>query len=344
MGERDDIRLTPVSFTNIEGWTADDHAAALVAFARGAAAAASPALSVLMQRAATANGGDARAFFEAAFDAFEIGSRDSGFFTGYFEPEVDGSPTETRAFRFPLHRRPPDLVEIAPGSVSGLDPALTFARRAGGGMAEHPDRGAIAGGALDGRGLELVWLADAADAFFIHIQGSASIRLPDRSRMRVGYDGKSGHPYTAIGKVLVESGALTREAATMQGLRAWLAAHPGEAGSVMARNRSYVFFRAMPASQDEPGPHGAAGVPLTPWRSLAVDHALHAYHAPVWIETTLPDGSPCRRLTIAQDTGSAIVGPARGDIFFGSGDAVGEIAGAMRASGRFIVLKPKGAA
>lgn len=348
MGERDDTRLTPVSFTDIEGWGGDDHAAALAAFARGVAAPAAAALAALMTKAATvaatADGAKARTFFESAFDAFAVGPDGSaGFFTGYYEPEVDGSLTETPVYRFALHRRPPDLVEIAPGSAPDLDPALTFARKTAHGFAEHPDRGAITAGAIAGRGLELVWLADPADAFFIAIQGSAAIRLPDRSRLRVGYDGKTGHPYTAIGKVLVERGALAPEAATMQDIRAWLAAHPGEAGAVMAHNRSYVFFRAMPAAPGDPGPRGAAGVPLTPGRSLAVDHAFHAYHLPVWIETTLPDGSPFRRLMIAQDTGSAIVGPARGDIFFGSGDAAGEIAGRMRAGGRFIVFKPKGA-
>lgn len=347
MGERDDTRLTPVSFTDIEGWSGDDHAAALATFARGAAAPATPALADLMTQAAaiaaTADGAAARAFLESAFGAFEIGPRDAGFFTGYFEPEVDGSLTETPVFRFPLHRRPPDLVEIAPGSIPGLDPALSVARKTTDGLVEHPDRGAIAAGALAGRDLEFVWLTDPADAFFIAIQGSAAIRLPDGTRLRIGYDGKTGHPYTAIGKVLVDMGALTAEAATMQDIRAWLAAHPDKAGAVMARNRSYVFFRATDAADDDPGPQGAASVPLTPGRSLAVDHALHAYHAPVWIETSLPDGSSYRRLMIAQDTGSAILGAARGDVFFGSGDAAGDIAGRMRASGRFIVLKPKGA-
>lgn len=348
MGERSDTRLTQVSFTDIEGWSGDDHAAALAAFARGASAVASPPLARLMKQAtALAAGADdavGRAFFEDAFDALAAGTGGSaGFFTGYYEPEVDGSLTETPVYRFPLHRRPPDLVEIAPGSVSGLDPALTFARRADGGMAEHPDRGAIAAGALDGRGLELVWLTDPADAFFIHIQGSAAIRLPDGSRLRVGYDGKTGHPYTAIGRVLVDMGALSHDAASMQDIRDWLAAHPVEGHAVMARNRSYVFFRRMPAGDDDPGPRGAAGVALTPGRSLAVDHGLHPYHSPVWIDTTLPDGTPYRRLMIAHDTGSAIVGQARGDIFFGSGEAAGEIAGRMRASGRFIVLTPKAA-
>jgi membrane-bound lytic murein transglycosylase A len=137
-------------------------------------------------------------------------------------------------------------------------------------------------------------------------------------------------------------GALTRDDATMQGIRAWLAAHPDEAGTVMARNRSYIFFREAPIADDRLGPIAAAKVPLTAMRSLAVDRLLHTFHSPVWVETTLPDGTPFRRLTIAQDTGTAIVGPARGDIFFGSGAEAGQIAGRMRAGGRFVLLMPKG--
>jgi membrane-bound lytic murein transglycosylase A len=136
--------------------------------------------------------------------------------------------------------------------------------------------------------------------------------------------------------------ALTRDEATMQGIRAWLAAHPDKADAVLARNRSYIFFREAPIADENLGPIAAAKVPLTAMRSLAVDRLLHTFHSPVWVETTLPDGTPFRRLTIAQDTGSAIVGPARGDIFFGSGAKAGEIAGGMLAGGRFVLLMPKG--
>jgi membrane-bound lytic murein transglycosylase A len=201
-------------------------------------------------------------------------------------------------------------------------------------------------GHLDGRGLELVWLADPVDAFFIHVQGAARIALADGRTMRVTYAAKTGHPYTAIGRVLIEQGALTRETATMQGIRAWLAAHKDDAhgdaaAAVLAHNRSYIFFREAPVSDPALGPIAAAKVPLTAGRSLAVDRLLHTFHTPVWIETMLPGGEAFRRLTIAHDTGSAIVGPARGDIFFGSGAAAGAIAGAMRSGGRFVVLLPR---
>jgi membrane-bound lytic murein transglycosylase A len=161
--------------------------------------------------------------------------------------------------------------------------------------------------------------------------------------MRVTYAAKSGHPYTPIGRVLVETGALPKGGATMQTIRAWLAAHPGEAAGIMARNRSFIFFRE--ASVDDPalGPVAAAKVPLTAGRSLAVDRLIHSFGTPVFVATTLPGGAAFRRLMVAQDTGTAIVGAARGDIFFGSGDEAGKIAGAMQAGGRFVVLMPRAA-
>jgi membrane-bound lytic murein transglycosylase A len=348
-------RLRPLTFADLSGWTDDDHAAAFAAFRKGASvlrdhppkqrglgadpAALAAALADSMNMPAAVTNGDARAFFEQGFAPFDVAPAGSnGFFTGYYEPIVPGARTPSARFRFPLYRQPPDLVEVTPGEIPGLDRAFRFARRTGAGYAEFPDRQAIMEGALVGRGLEIAWLADAVDAFFIHVQGAARIALEGGGAMGVTYAAKSGHPYTPIGRVLVEMGALTRDEATMQGIRSWLAANPDQAAKVMARNRSYIFFRETPVADDASGPIAAAKVALAAGRSLAVDRTLHAFHSPVWVETTLPDGAPFRRLTIAHDTGSAIVGPARGDIFFGSGDAAGEIAGAMRAPGRFVLL------
>ncbi len=272
------------------------------------------ALAALLARAASVSSANARAFFEAEFTPFAIPS--AGFFTGYYEPEVAGSLTRSAEFTVPLRRPPADLPE-------------------------ERDRAAVMAGALDGRNLELVWLRDPVDAFFIHIQGAARIALPDGRTMRVTYAAKSGHPYTPIGRVLIEKGALTRETADMAGIRAWLAAHPAETPAILAANRSYIYFREAPVADASQGPIAAAKVPLMANRSLAVDRLIHTFHTPVWVETTLPSGAAFRHLMIAHDTGSAIVGPARGDIFFGSGDAAGAIAGAMRASGRFIVLVPR---
>jgi len=264
----------------------------------------------------------ARDFFEREFCAFRVRPAEGGgFFTGYYEPEVIGSRVRTDRFTVPLYRPPDDLDA--------------------GGTPYH-DRRAIESGALVGRGLEIVWLESAVDAFFIHVQGSARVRLIDGGVLRLSYAAKSGHAYTPIGRVLRERGALPAGGVTMGSIRAWLAAHPAEAREVMWANRSFIFFRESECLAPEEGPLAAAGVPLTAGRSLAVDRTIHTFHSPVFVETVLPDGTPLRRLLIAQDTGSAIVGPARGDIFFGTGDKAGAIAGAMQSAGTFWLLAPAG--
>jgi membrane-bound lytic murein transglycosylase A len=346
--------LEPTSFDALPGWAADDHAAAFRAFRRGAAVLAahppkSRALGIdagllagALRRAeslpADLAAAEARHFFEAHFVPQRM-VPPAGFFTGYYEPVVDGSRRRSDRFPVPLLRPPADLVEIEPGSVPGLPPDFRFARRTPAGLAEHPDRGAIMAGALDGQGLELVWLSDRIEAFFIHVQGAARIRLAEGGEMRVTYAAKSGHPYSPIGKALLARGVAPP--VTMQVIRSWLAAHPDELPAVLATNRSYIFFREAAVDDPSLGPIAAAKVPLSEGRSLAVDRLLHAFHTPVFVATTTPDGAPFRRLMIAQDTGSAIVGPGRGDIFFGSGDAAGEIAGRMRAEGGFFVLAPR---
>lgn len=350
--------LQPVAFAALPGWADDDHAEAFRAFRLSAAQAVnSPpktrALGIdgealaAIARVALALPADpgseaARVFFERHFEPLE---GVEGFFTGYYEPEAEASRSAEGRFRTPLLQPPDDLVEIdETAPPPGLEPGLRFARRAAAGYEPFFDRGAIMAGALDGRGLELAFLADPVDAYFIHVQGAARLRLIDGSLMRVTYAAKSGHAYGAIGRTLIERGALPPGGVTMQSIRAWLAAHPDEAADVMATNRSYIFFREAPVDDPALGPIAAAKVPLTAGRSLAVDRMLHTFHVPVWIDTRVPlDGglSPYRRLVIAQDTGSAILGPARGDIFFGSGDAAGAVAGRMQAKGRFVTLAPK---
>jgi membrane-bound lytic murein transglycosylase A len=351
-------RLTPLAFGDLHGWADDDHAAAFAAFRSGAAVIAEnppktralgvdgAAITAILAQAAALptrlSAEEARAFFEASFAPFEIGPpAGAGFFTGYYEPEVAGSLVPTPEFAVPLYRVPDDLVEIAPGEATKLDPSFRFAHKIPRGYSEYADRAAIVGGALAGRNLELVYLRDAIEAFFIHVQGAARIVLPDGRTMRVTYAAKSGHPYTPIGRIIADRAGLPRETVTMQTIRTWLADHPAEAPEVMAQNRSFIFFREAPVADASLGPIAAAKVPLVAGRSLAVDRLQHAFHSPVWIETSLPSGDAYRRLMVAHDAGSAIVGPARGDIFFGSGDQAGAVAGAMRASGRFVVLMPQ---
>jgi membrane-bound lytic murein transglycosylase A len=356
-----DFTLVPVGFDALPGWADDDHVAALKALARGAAiigthppkqrlsGISGEAVAATLLAAAARADADAtaaRRFFETTFLPHEVRpSRGRAFYTGYYEPVVSGSLIRSGDFAVPLYRVPDDLVEFDQSDPPpGIDPALRFARKSAEGLVPFFDRAAIEAGALNGRGLELVFLADPVDAFFIHIQGSARIRLTQGGEMRVTYAAKSGHPYTPIGRVLIERGALPQGGVSMASIRAWLAAHPDEAPAVMAANRSFIFFREAPVEDAALGPVGAAKVPLTAGRSLAVDRLIHVFHMPVWIETALPGGAPFRRLMVAQDTGSAIVGPGRGDIFFGAGEAAGAIAGTMQAGGRFVLLVPRTAA
>ncbi|MGH6922279.1 MAG: murein transglycosylase A [Propylenella sp.] len=350
--------LRAVAFSEILGWNEDAHADAFVTFCAGAQLIAetppkSRGLGIdgtALQRIARAaldflprDDRGAREFFERNFVPHCIEAR--GFVTGYYEPEVDASLVKTKRFGVPLYRRPDDLVDVSETErPAGWGPDMRFARRGEGGLTLYFDRAAIEDGALAGRGLELAWLEHPVDAFFIHVQGSARLRLSDGATLRIAFDGKSGHAYTSIGRLAVERGLLPRDAADKDSLEAWLKAHPEKGRALMRENRSFIFFRATGQSEAE-GPLGAAGVPLTPGRSLAVDRMLHTFHTPVWVNAPeLPDieqaGRPFRRLMIAHDTGSAIIGRARGDIFVGSGAAAGSVAGRIRHDASMIVLVP----
>jgi membrane-bound lytic murein transglycosylase A len=348
--EANGLRLVPISFDRVPGWADDDHAPALRAFRASCAIItaspreAAPGLIAMCARAETAPASAARAFFEANFTAHSIVDGSRGFLTGYFEPVVRGSRVRTPTFRFPLHRRPPDLVNLVDEAArAGAGTNLTHARRLPDGKtAPYATRAEIESGALDGQGLEIVWLSDPVDRFFMQVQGSGRVRLDDGSTMRLGYDGKTGHPYTSIGRVLIDDGIMRAQDVTLQSLGTWLRANPKRARDVMWRNQSYVFFRDMGAAG---GPVGALGSKLTPGRSLAVDPRYHPLGLPVWVvsETLRTTGDkPFRRLMVAQDVGSAIKGPQRGDIYFGSGAAAGAKAGRTKHAGQFVVLLPRG--
>jgi membrane-bound lytic murein transglycosylase A len=356
-----DVRLEPLAFTDLAGWAEDDHAAAFKTFRRTCAtvSAGEPGLRPAqtpdpgLQRvcaAALALAADRRTaknFFEDHFEPAQvIPPSGQGFLTGYFEPEYAGSLEPTVAFRTPLLARPDDLVTVGQGeTLPGLDSTLQAARRTDAGYEPYPDRAAIEDGALGERAKPIVFLESPVEVFVIHVQGSARIRLPDGGVIRVAYAGRNGHPYTSIGKILVEEGRIPLVEMSLERLTVWLKAHPEAAQAVMRRNRSYIFFRRADEIAPEDGPIGGAGVPLTPGRSLAVDRAIWSYGLPVWLDGDLPlaqgGTEPLRRLMIAQDTGSAIVGPARGDFFFGSGPEAGTRAGLLRHPVRFVVLRPK---
>jgi membrane-bound lytic murein transglycosylase A len=353
-----ETRLEALRFSALQGWAEDDHEAALAAFRRSCAAilegrealrSAQPASEELKGScrlaADPARTGRARAFFEGAFLPFEVVAPSGrGFLTGYFEPEYEGSLTRSEAFPVPLLARPDDLVTVPQGeSWPGLE-GLQAGRRGPAGYEPYPDRAAIEDGALGALAKPILFLRDTVDAMIVHVQGSARIRLPDGAVVRVAYAGKSGHPFTAVGRIIVERGHIPLAEMTLARLTEWLKGNPAEAREIMRLNRSYIFFRRVDDLAPEDGPLGGAGVPLTAGRSLAVDRGVWSYGLPFWLEGEWPnpDGAPTplARLTVAQDTGSAIVGPARGDFFVGSGAAAGTQAGLLRHKTRFVVLLP----
>jgi membrane-bound lytic murein transglycosylase A len=291
---------------------------------------------------------EARAFFERNFEPRRIATK--GFVTGYYEPEVFGSLTPTREFSAPILARPADLVSFAPGEgPKDFDLALAGARRRADGVLEpYPDRAEIESEALN----PIVWLTDAVEVFVVQVQGSARVKLSDGRTVRLVYDGRNGKPYTSIGRELIEAGEIGASEMSLERLKSWLRANglkPGECGrEEMRRNRSFVFFRLEEDCDPGAGPIGGAGVNLTPLTSLAIDRNAWCYGLPFWIEAELSWRSetiePFRRLMIAQDTGSAIVGPARFDIFFGTGDLAGRRAGAIRHEADAMALWPREAA
>ncbi len=334
-------RLIPSDLFAGSAWAADDHLAAFRTFlltaeriaddapAVRSGRATRPALAAACREALslrrTADAATARRFFERRFRPVRIEPREgSAFFTGYYEPEIAASPVRSPACPVAALGLPDDLVRIAP----------------------FPDRAAIEAGALDGRGLELVWL-DRIELFFAQVQGSARLRMPDGRRMRLAYAGRNGRPYRAIGRIVVEEGHVPLAEMTMDRLKTWLRAHPGDADRIMRMNPSYVFFELLPDPDPARGPTGAAGAALTPMRSIAVDRTAWSYGTPFFAEARLPDPSGVDAafcgLIVAQDTGTAIVGPARVDLFFGTGDAAGARAGLVRHPGTLTALLPRSA-
>ncbi|MDA0240349.1 MAG: MltA domain-containing protein [Proteobacteria bacterium] len=323
--------FTPVSFTDLTGWAGDDQSQALGTFAKScprllrlkAEARPGPAVdwADVCQKAGQlvrvgADRDAAQHFFATEFVAHAITDRgvDQGLFTGYFEPDLRGSLTRTEKYRYPLHRMPQDSSDL-------------------------PTRSEIRRGALDGKKLELLWVDDPVDAFFLSIQGSGRVVLPDGTAIRVGFAGRNGHPYFAIGRALVDRGAIPAEKVSLQSIRKWLAENPDQTDAVMDLNKAYIFFRRIRTG----GPVGALGVGLTPERSLAIDRGVIPLGAPIWLETTDPlnPTRPIRRLMVTQDTGSAIKGSVRGDVFWGAGALARERAGRMKQQGRYFILLPR---
>ncbi len=356
-------QLEPVTWSGLAGWAADDHLAAFAAYQASCQAfrKARPtddrgqifrALWNVCRTALDLRPKDseaARAFFEQNFQPVRIArlGEAEGLLTGYFEPVVAGSRFPSPEFSVPIYRRPRDLVAdgYKPGSIAFPNKGVRISRRdEKNGLVPYYDRGAIESGALDGQKLEICWIKDPLDLVSIQIEGSARVILEDGTPLRISYDSHNGYPYSSIERALIERKLMSRKEVTSQRVRDWMAAHPDEAAKVRATNRSYTFFRVTGLS-NESEPLGAEGVPLTPGRSIAVDR-VHEYGTPFFIEAKLPvesakAASPFGRLMIAQDTGSAIVGPARADLYWGAGDDAGRLAGRIHHPGRFVMLLPR---
>jgi peptidoglycan lytic transglycosylase A len=273
---------------------------------------------------------------------------ETGLFTGYFEPVYNAARTPGKVFTTPAYPRPDDLVEVDLGVFrEELSGQRIAGKLAGHQLVPYADRKVINEGVLNAAAAPIAWL-DANDLFFLQIQGSGRLRFNDGSELRIGYDGQNGHAYTSIGRVMVEREIMPLEDVSMASIRAWLdGAGADNARALREENASYVFFRELDPPQDNLGPPGALGVALTPQRSLAVDRRYHALGAPVWVDIEPVDGAgpePIRRLMVAQDTGGAIRGPVRGDVFWGTGEDAGAIAGAMKARGEIYVLVPRNVA
>lgn len=364
----DRMVLSQTDFGKLDGWEVDDHAQALAALRQSCeilqrvpadrALRGDPQLAItagdlhpVCELAQNVSQEEAKTFFETAFVPFHIRNNEegAGLMTGYYEPEMKGSRTKSDAFPASVLARPDRLVMVELGDFRD---SLRGQRIAGhvenGRLRPFADRTQIAEGALDGEGLELIWLPSTIDAFFLEIQGSGRVVLqdgPDAGQViRLSYAGQNGHPYTAIGRPLIDRGHIPREEMSMAAIRTWLEDNPNEAQEVMNLNASFVFFTELEVEHPELGPPGAQSALLTPHRSIAVDRKHHALGLPFWFElpnpsAASPDG-PIHRLMMAQDTGGAIRGPVRADYFAGVGDAAGEIAGQMQDRGSLTMLLP----
>ncbi len=287
-----------------------------------------------------------RGFFEKNFTPFQItnNGETTGLFTGYYEASLKGSREKKPPYLTPLYVRPPELVMVDLGRFRD---ELKGQRIAGqvvaGDLVPYPDRSGIEKGALENRDLELVWVDSDIDAFFLHIQGSGVIEMDDGSELRVGYAAQNGHPYFAIGRDLIENGHVAKEEMSMQAIRRWLEENPGAATELMQKNASYVFFRELGTGD---GPIGAQGVELTPERSLAIDRKWLPLGVPLWLATEVAPATSAsevdkfERLMMAQDTGGAIRGPVRGDVFWGHGDYAYDMSGGMKSDGELWILLP----
>jgi len=355
-------QLETVAWSEIGGWTADDHTAAFKTFLNSCKAivrgtppgrAGQPfyaALQSVCRRAVAAHPHDsnaARIFFEQNFRPMRIAplGESNGFLTGYYEPIIVGSLVANDEFKVPIYKTPPNLALRVPQKKVAAASMGIWRRKAHRNTGFYYDRTAIEEGALAGRKLEICWLKDPTDLFFAQIQGSVRVKLPDGKVMRLNYDSHNGWPYTPIGRILIERNVVPRDQMSMDRIREWMQANPDEGKELRRQNKSFVFFRETGLAEHEE-PMGAQGISLTPGRSIATDKFIHVYGTPFFIEAELPienekSATRFQRLMVSQDTGGAILGPARADLYWGAGDEPAHIAGRIRHPGQFTMLIPR---
>lgn len=357
--EDDTLSLAPVSFATLPGWNTDTVSQAIPALAKSCGRISKrdasqnfgvgnfagtvgdwlPACEKVLAVPAMTDD-DTRRFIEEHFTPYAVAGRDGrdGLFTGYYEPTLRGALEKKPPYLIPLYSRPDDLITVNLGDFKpSLKGETVMGRVVGENLVPYYTRADIEKGAIDQKP-KVVWVDNAVDAFFLHIQGSGLVMMDDGSMMRVGYAAQNGQTYYAIGQELIKRGELTKENVSMQAIRAWLEMHADQAPEVMNLNASYIFFRALEGD----GPLGAEGVALTPGRSLAVDRKKIPYGVPVWLNAESPQKeNNLQRLMVAQDTGGAINGVVRGDFFWGAGDEAAHNAGLMKSKGQFYILLPK---
>ncbi len=343
-------RLERAPWEGLPSFNADDPTDALAAFLQGCTTlAAKPEWSAACAAGSAvppkARPEIIRRYFRENFDPFKVvnaDESDTGLVTGYYEPLLHGSRVRTETFKYPIYGQPQDLVSV---DLSDVYPDLKFKRLrgriVGNKLVPYFDRSEIESSGAPLKGLELAWVEDAVELFFLQIQGSGQILLPDGTRMRVGYADQNGHPFRSLGGALIRRSQIRAEHASMQGIKEWARRNPSKIQAFMNINPSYVFFKELPGEQS--GPIGTLGVPLTGERSIAVDQRVVPLGVPVFLSTTFPNTKTAlNRLMVAQDTGGAINGAVRADFYWGFGDEAGAVAGKMKQQGRMWVLLPKG--
>ncbi len=339
----------PIEWSSLQSWASDNHSDVWDGFLKSCQKLKSEqwlGVCIIAKSHGNLSDAEAREFFESNFDVRPVyaeGGETEGLITGYYEPLLKGSWERSEEFRYPLYGVPKDLLIIDLGRIyPQLKDLRLRGKLDGNKVVPYYERARLDDDQDLLQGTEILWVDSLVDQFFLHVQGSGRIQLTDGSTVAVGYAGQNGHPYQSIGRVLIQMGELDREEVTLFTIKDWLRSNPTRINEVLAKNPSYIFFELRDAQAD--GPVGSLNVTLTPERSIAVDRNVIPLGAPVWLQTTLPNAqqSPLNRLMLAQDTGGAIKGQIRADVFWGRGDEAERMAGLMKQQGELFVLLPKG--